>query len=105
MLVAAVFELDAALGMFAAGILANAVLKEVKAEYAAEVMDKVEIVGFSFLISVFSVTSGVNFNLAPLRTLRPAAARGILSEVTASVRGTGALTVLIFPAAAKRLGR
>ncbi|MGP9650831.1 potassium transporter Kef [Arthrobacter sp. MYb211] len=162
MLVTAVFELDVALGAFAAGILANAVLKAVKAEHAAEVMHKVEIVGFSFLIPVFFVTSGMNINLAQVAAQWPmllgfvaliilvrglpvflrerfaprssgrggtreslalgfyaatglpiivavtqlAASSGILSEVTVSVMVTGgALTVLIFPAAAKLLAR
>lgn len=64
MLVTAVFDLDVALGAFAAGILANAVLKAIKAEHASEVMHKVEVLGFSFLIPVFFVTSGMNINLS-----------------------------------------
>lgn len=64
MLVTAVFELDVALGAFAAGILANAAIKAIDADHAHEVMHKVEIVGFSLLIPVFFVTSGMSIDIA-----------------------------------------
>ena len=64
MLVTAVFDLDVALGAFAAGILANTVLKSLDIDHSGEIMHKVEVVGFSFLIPVFFVTSGMNIDLA-----------------------------------------
>lgn len=63
MLLTAVFQLDIALGAFIAGILLNVILKAFSPMQAEEVAHKVEIVGFSFLIPVFFVTSGMNINL------------------------------------------
>jgi len=64
MLLTAVLELDVALGAFAAGLLLNAAFTAVSPEHAAEIMHKVEIVGFSLLIPVFFVTSGMNIDPA-----------------------------------------
>ncbi|WP_252931984.1 cation:proton antiporter domain-containing protein, partial [Staphylococcus hominis] len=63
MLLTAVFQLDIALGAFIAGILLNVILKAFSPMQAEEIAHKVEIVGFSFLIPVFFVTSGMNINL------------------------------------------
>lgn len=160
MLVTAVFELDVALGAFAAGILANAVLKAVGGDHAHEIMHKIEVVGFSLLIPVFFVTSGMGIDVAEVLERWPmllgfiasialvrglpivvrelwtpthsglgsarekvalgfygatglpiivavtqvAVSSGVLAEATASVMVTGgAVTVLLFPIAAKLL--
>lgn len=71
MLVTAVFELDVALGAFAAGILANAVLESVDEEHAHEIMHKVEVVGFSLLIPVFFVTSGMSIDIIEVLSMWP----------------------------------
>lgn len=63
MLLTAVFELDVALGAFSAGLLLNVVFKTFSPEHGEEITHKVEIVGFSFLIPVFFVTSGMSINL------------------------------------------
>ncbi|WP_105565983.1 cation:proton antiporter [Microbacterium halophytorum] len=63
MLITAVFQLDVALGAFAAGILASAVLEAIDPKHATEIAHKVEIVGFGFLIPVFFVTSGMGIDV------------------------------------------
>ncbi|WP_435299005.1 cation:proton antiporter [Timonella sp. A28] len=63
MLLTAVLELDVALGAFSAGLLLNSLYKAVAPELGVEVAHKVEIVGFSFLIPVFFVTSGMNIDV------------------------------------------
>lgn len=62
MLLTAVLELDVALGAFTAGLLLNAAFSAISPDHAAEIMHKVEIVGFSLLIPVFFVTSGMNID-------------------------------------------
>ncbi|GHC87807.1 potassium transporter Kef [Nocardiopsis terrae] len=71
MLLTAVLELDVALGAFAAGLLLNAALGATAPEHAAEVMHKVEIVGFSLLIPVFFVTSGMGIDLSAVAARWP----------------------------------
>ena len=63
MLLTAIFELDIALGAFSAGLLLNVVFKTFSPEQGEEIAHKVEIVGFSFLIPIFFVTSGMVINL------------------------------------------
>lgn len=63
MLLTAVLKLDIALGAFLAGILLNVILKAFSPKQGEEIAHKVEIVGFSFLIPVFFITSGMNINL------------------------------------------
>lgn len=63
MLLTAIFELDIALGAFSAGLLLNVVFKTFDPEHGEEIAHKVEVVGFSFLIPVFFVTSGMGINL------------------------------------------
>lgn len=63
-LLTALLELDVALGAFAAGLLMNAALRAASPSHADEVMHKIEIVGFSFLIPVFFVSSGMTIDLA-----------------------------------------
>lgn len=62
MLLTAVLDLDVALGALAAGLLINAGLENAVAGHAGEVRHKVEIVGFSFFIPVFFVTSGMSID-------------------------------------------
>lgn len=63
MLLTAVLKLDIALGAFLAGILLNVILNSFSPKQGVEIAHKVEIVGFSFLIPVFFITSGMNINL------------------------------------------
>ncbi|WP_426458400.1 cation:proton antiporter [Staphylococcus nepalensis] len=63
MLLTAVLKLDIALGAFLAGILLNVILKTFSPKQGEEIAHKVEVVGFSFLIPVFFITSGMNINL------------------------------------------
>ncbi|MGN4158021.1 cation:proton antiporter [Staphylococcus auricularis] len=63
MVLTAMLSLDIALGAFVAGIFINVILSTFSAEHKKEIEKKVEIVGFSFLIPVFFVTSGMNINL------------------------------------------
>lgn len=63
MLLTAVLKLDIALGAFLAGILLNVILKTFSPNQGEEIAHKVEVVGFSFLIPVFFITSGMNINL------------------------------------------
>src|SRR5699024_12653727 len=62
MLLTAIFELDIALGAFAAGLLLNVVFKTFSPEQGEEIAHTVEMAGFSFLIPVFFVTSGMVIN-------------------------------------------
>ncbi|MBB3052556.1 Kef-type K+ transport system membrane component KefB [Prauserella isguenensis] len=62
MLLTAVLELDVALGAFSAGLLSNAMLRAVAPGHAGEIAHKLEIVGFSLLIPVFFVTSGMTID-------------------------------------------
>ncbi|MGQ7786839.1 cation:proton antiporter [Nesterenkonia sp. K-15-9-6] len=63
MLLTAVLELDVALGAFAAGMLLSAVLSGMAPEHGHTLVHKVEVIGFSFLIPVFFVTSGMGIDL------------------------------------------
>ncbi|WP_136090165.1 cation:proton antiporter [Auritidibacter ignavus] len=63
MLLTALLELDVALGAFSAGLLLNAALSATSPAHADEVMHKIEVVGFSLLIPVFFVTSGMSIDL------------------------------------------
>lgn len=71
MLLTAVLELDVALGAFSAGLLSNAVLRAVAADHAEEIAHKLEIVGFSLLIPVFFVTSGMTIDLGAVASKWP----------------------------------
>ncbi|WP_114853281.1 cation:proton antiporter [Brachybacterium sp. YJGR34] len=64
MMLTAVLELDVALGAFTAGLLVSSVLRAKNPEHAQEVMHKIEVVGFSLLIPVFFVTSGMEIDVA-----------------------------------------
>lgn len=63
MLLTAVLELDVALGAFAAGLLLHTAYRSVAPEQAEVVAQKVTVVGFSFLIPVFFVTSGMAIDI------------------------------------------
>lgn len=63
MLLTAALELDVALGAFSAGILINTSVRALDVDLAAEIMHKIEIVGFSLLIPVFFVTTGMAISL------------------------------------------
>ncbi|QPL91886.1 cation:proton antiporter [Streptomyces clavuligerus] len=62
----AVFGLDILLGAFAAGVLTRLVLSGAAPESSAEILAKVEAMGFGFLVPVFFVVTGIEFDLAAL---------------------------------------
>lgn len=64
MLLTAVLDIDVALGAFAAGLVLNAALRGTVPDHADAVMHKIEVVGFSLLIPVFFVTSGMAIDIA-----------------------------------------
>lgn len=63
MLLTAILKLDIAMGAFLAGILLNSVLGTFSPKHKKTIENKIEVVGFSFLIPVFFITSGMNINL------------------------------------------
>ncbi|MFF3345065.1 cation:proton antiporter [Streptomyces sp. NPDC002779] len=58
--------LDTLLGAFAAGVIARLVLHGSAPESAEPVMEKVEAMGFGFLVPVFYVVTGIEFDLDSL---------------------------------------
>lgn len=64
MLVSSILDLDVALGAFVAGMLLDRGFKRVEHTDTDEVMHKIEVVGFSLLVPVFFVTSGMDIDPA-----------------------------------------
>ncbi|MFD6415925.1 cation:proton antiporter [Streptomyces sp. NPDC060194] len=62
----AAFGLDVLLGAFAAGLLTRLVFHGAAPESSEEIMGKVEALGFGFLVPLFFVTTGIEFDLASL---------------------------------------
>ncbi|MEU9338484.1 cation:proton antiporter [Streptomyces sp. NPDC048290] len=60
------FGLDTLLGAFAAGLLTRLVLTGAAPQSSAEVLGKVEAMGFGFLVPVFFVVTGIEFDLHAL---------------------------------------
>ncbi|MFH8767286.1 cation:proton antiporter [Streptomyces althioticus] len=60
------FGLDILLGAFAAGALTRLVLHGAAPEHSAEVMGRVEALGFGFLVPLFYVVTGIEFDLRAL---------------------------------------
>ncbi|GAA1714947.1 cation:proton antiporter [Brachybacterium phenoliresistens] len=85
MLLTAVLDLDVALGAFAAGLLIQTGMRAVAPEHAEEIMHKVEVVGFSLLIPVFFVTSGMGIDLGAVFARWPLLVGFVV--VIAAVRG------------------
>ncbi|MET7436464.1 MULTISPECIES: cation:proton antiporter [unclassified Streptomyces] len=63
---AEVFGLDVLLGAFAAGVLTRLVLHRAAPESSEEVLGKVEAMGFGFLVPLFYVVTGIEFDLHAL---------------------------------------
>ncbi|MFC8870006.1 cation:proton antiporter [Streptomyces sp. NPDC057148] len=63
---AEVFGLDVLLGAFAAGVLTRLVLRRTVPEAGEEVLGKVEAMGFGFLVPLFYVVTGIEFDLDAL---------------------------------------
>lgn len=61
-----VFGLDVLLGAFAAGLLTRLVFQGAAPESGEEVLGKVEAMGFGFLVPLFFIVTGINFDLASL---------------------------------------
>ncbi|MFJ3929406.1 MULTISPECIES: cation:proton antiporter [unclassified Streptomyces] len=62
----AALGLDVLLGAFSAGILVRLILSGATAETSREVMGKVEAMGFGFLVPLFFIVTGVEFDLDAL---------------------------------------
>ncbi|MEW2525920.1 cation:proton antiporter [Streptomyces sp. NPDC047071] len=62
----AAFGLDTLLGAFAAGLLTRLVLRGAGPEAGAEVLGRIEAMGFGFLVPVFFVVTGIGFDLSAL---------------------------------------
>ncbi|KIE28631.1 sodium:proton exchanger [Streptomyces sp. MUSC 125] len=60
------FGLDILLGAFAAGVLTRLLLHGASPEHSAEVIGKVEALGFGFLVPLFYVVTGIDFDLYAL---------------------------------------
>ncbi|MEV0317320.1 cation:proton antiporter [Streptomyces sp. NPDC050658] len=60
------FGLDVLLGAFAAGLLTRLVLHGAAPESGEEVLSKVEAMGFGFLVPLFYIVTGIQFDLASL---------------------------------------
>ncbi|MGC0333822.1 Kef-type K+ transport system membrane component KefB [Streptomyces sp. SAI-170] len=60
------FGLDILLGAFAAGLLTRLVLHGAAPDSSTEVLGKVEAMGFGFLVPLFYVVTGIEFDLAAL---------------------------------------
>ncbi len=58
--------LDVLLGAFAAGMITRIVLHRAAPESAHEVVSKVEAMGFGFLVPLFYIVTGIEFDLAAL---------------------------------------
>ncbi|MFS0692380.1 cation:proton antiporter [Streptomyces nitrosporeus] len=63
---AEVFGLDVLLGAFAAGVLTRLVLHRAAPASSAEVLGRVEAMGFGFLVPLFYVVTGIEFDLDAL---------------------------------------
>ncbi|MCH0543380.1 cation:proton antiporter [Streptomyces sp. MUM 203J] len=61
-----VFGLDILLGAFAAGVIARLVLRGAGPESRKEVLGKIETMGFGFLVPLFFIVTGIEFDLAAL---------------------------------------
>ncbi|MFG2497739.1 cation:proton antiporter [Streptomyces sp. NPDC048441] len=62
----AAFGLDVLLGAFAAGLLTRLVFQGAAPDSAEDVLAKVEAMGFGFLVPLFFIVTGINFDLASL---------------------------------------
>ncbi|MEV8595054.1 cation:proton antiporter [Streptomyces sp. NPDC052012] len=63
---AEVFGLDVLLGAFAAGVLTRIILHRAAPAASGEVLGKVEAMGFGFLVPLFYVVTGIEFDLDAL---------------------------------------
>ncbi|GAA2350398.1 cation:proton antiporter [Saccharopolyspora halophila] len=61
------FGLDTLLGAFAAGVLIRLVLRGSSPDDSTEVLGRIEALGFGFLVPLFYVVTGIEFDLEALR--------------------------------------
>lgn len=64
--ISAAFGLDVLLGAFAAGVLTRLALRDAAPEHREVAMSKIEGLGFGFLVPVFFITTGIDFDLHAL---------------------------------------
>ncbi|GHH41804.1 cation:proton antiporter [Streptomyces candidus] len=60
------FGLDTLLGAFAAGLLTRLVLAGAAPEHSGEVLGRIEAMGFGFLVPLFFIVTGIDFDLDAL---------------------------------------
>ncbi|MFI1930576.1 cation:proton antiporter [Streptomyces sp. NPDC020330] len=61
-----VFGLDTLLGAFAAGMLTRLVLQGAVPERSGQILERIEAIGFGFLVPFFYIVTGIDFDLAAL---------------------------------------
>lgn len=88
----AAFGLDSLLGAFAAGLLTRLILVGAAPDHSADVLGKVEAMGFGFLVPIFFIVTGIEFDLAALlHGGRPLALVPVFLLLFLLVRGAPAL--------------
>ncbi|MFH8617454.1 cation:proton antiporter [Streptomyces sp. NPDC017979] len=98
---AAAFGLDTLLGAFAAGVLTRIVLDGAAPEGGKEVLGRIEALGFGFLVPLFFVVTGIEFDLdALLAGGRPLALLPLFLLLFLVVRG-----LPVYALAPRDLGR
>ncbi|MFI1827393.1 cation:proton antiporter [Streptomyces sp. NPDC020412] len=98
---AAAFGLDTLLGAFAAGVLTRIVLDGAAPEGGKEVLGRIEALGFGFLVPLFFVVTGIEFDLdALLAGARPLALLPLFLLLFLVVRG-----LPVYALAPRDLGR
>ncbi|MFH8775548.1 cation:proton antiporter [Streptomyces sp. NPDC017958] len=60
------FGLDILLGAFAAGVITRLILHAAAPEHSAQVLSRVEAMGFGFLVPLFFIVTGIDFDLDAL---------------------------------------
>ncbi|PKV83672.1 cation:proton antiporter [Streptomyces sp. TLI_146] len=62
----AAFGLDSLLGAFAAGLFTRLILVGAAPEHSGDILGKIEAMGFGFLVPIFFIVTGIEFDLSAL---------------------------------------